>query len=171
MTRQWEFRIRYPSPERMEGWKNRASAKADFEQRLPARRDDVHVVNDVHTWVGQKVIIYLKSRDVNHAFFVPVLRVKQDSMPGRTIPLWFQATESNTARRGDEWVDGKGQNDRNFVWDLVCTHYCGTRHSLMRGKLYVHPTKDDFLAWLKQEQKNTLRTEPEKAPEKVAAGN
>jgi len=170
-TRQWEYRLRYPSPDRLEGWKDKAKAKADFEQRLPPQRDDVYTVNDVHTWKDQKVIVYLKTRDVNHAFFVPVLRVKQDSLPGRTIPLWFQATESNVKRSGDQWVDGNGTGDPEFVWDLVCTHYCGSRHSLMRGKLYVHPTKEDFVAWLKNEQKNSLRTEPEKAAEKVAAVN
>lgn len=161
-TRQWEYRVRYPSPDRLESWKDKAKAKADFEQRLPAQRDDVYLVNDIHTWKGQKVIVYLKTRDVMHAFFVPVLRVKQDSMPGRTIPLWFEATESNVKRVGDQWLDGNGTNDANFVWDLVCTHYCGSRHSLMRGKLYVHPTKDDFMAWLRQAQKDSLRTEPEK---------
>lgn len=162
MTRQWEFRMRYPSPERLEGWKDKAKAKADFVERLPAQRDDVYLVNDIHTWKGQKTIVYLKTRDVMHAFFVPVLRVKQDSMPGRTIPLWFEATDSNVKRVGDQWLDGNGTHDPNFVWDLVCTHYCGSRHSLMRGKLYVHPTKDDFLAWLRQAQKDSLRTEPEK---------
>jgi cytochrome c oxidase subunit 2 len=170
-TRQWEFRMRYPSPDRLEGWKDKAKAKADFEQRLPPQRDDVYTVNDVHTWKNQKVIVYLKTRDVNHAFFVPVLRVKQDALPGRTIPLWFEAMESNVKRSSDQWVDGNGTGDPEFVWDLVCTHYCGSRHSLMRGKLYVHPTKEDFVAWLKNEQKNSLRTEPEKAAEKVAAVN
>lgn len=160
-TCQWEFRVRYPSPERFEGWADKAKAKADFEQRLPAQRDDVYCVNEIHTWKDQKVIVYLKTKDVNHAFFVPVLRVKQDSLPGRTIPLWFEAMDSNTKRVGDQWHDGNGTNDPEFVWDLVCTHYCGSRHSLMRGKVYVHPTKDDFLDWLKHEQKNSLRTEPE----------
>lgn len=162
-TRQWEYRVRYPSPERFEGWADKGKAKADFEQRLPAQRDDVYGVNEIHTWKGQKVIVYLKTKDVNHAFFVPVLRVKQDSLPGRTIPLWFEAMESNTKRVGDQWHDGNGTNDPEFVWDLVCTHYCGSRHSLMRGKVYVHPTKEDFLDWLKHEQKNSLRTEPEQA--------
>src|SRR5438552_1852391 len=171
-TRQWEFRVRYPSPERLAGWSDKAAAKEDFEKRLPPRRDDVHTVNDVHTWKNQKVIVYLRTKDVNHAFFVPVLRVKQDSLPGRTIPLWFEATESNVKRQGDQWLDGfrsDGSADPDSVWDIVCTHYCGSRHSLMRGRLYVHPTKDDFVAWLKEEQKNSLRTEPGKAPEKVAA--
>jgi cytochrome c oxidase subunit 2 len=178
VTRQWEYRVRYPSPERLESWKDKSLAKADFENRLPPRLDDVHVVNDVHTWKGQKVIVYLKTRDVNHAFFVPALRVKQDATSGRTIPLWFEATESNVRHdpQTNTWQlgwkrDGSGQyvQDREYDWDLVCTHYCGSRHSLMRGKLYVHPTKEDFLAWLKNEQKNNQRTQPQKADDKVAA--
>jgi cytochrome c oxidase subunit 2 len=165
VTRQWEFRIRYPSPERLEGWKDKAKAKEDFEKRLPPQRDDVYVVNDIHAWKGQKVIAYLKTRDVNHAVFVPVLRLKQDATPGRTIPIWFEATESNTKRQGDQWVGGfkpDGTADKEYDWDLVCTHYCGTRHSLMRGKFFVHPDKADFMAWLKNEQANVLRTQPEK---------
>lgn len=178
VTRQWEFRMRYPSPERLEGWKDKAKAKFDFENRLPAHRDDVHVVNDVHTWKGQKVIVYLKTRDVNHAFFIPALRVKQDATSGRVIPLWFEATESNVMYdpRTNVWhggwrMDGPGKwtQDKEYDWDLVCTHYCGSRHSLMRGKFYVHPTKEDFVHWLRHAQKDSLRTEPEKVDNKVAA--
>jgi len=170
-TRQWEYRIRYASPNRMAAWADRARAKDDFEKRLPPRHDDVFVVNDMHTWKGHKTLVYLRTRDVGHSFFVPAMRVKQDALPGRTIPLWFEPTEANTARVGDAWEDGHrdgGEKDDRYVWDLVCTQYCGTRHSLMRGKLYVHPTKDDFLAWLKAAQADSGRTQPEKAAEKVA---
>jgi cytochrome c oxidase subunit 2 len=159
-TRQWEFRIRYASPDRMAGWTDKAKAMEDYDHRLPERRDDIYDVNDIHTWKGQKVLIYLKTRDVNHAIFIPAIRVKQDSMTGRTIPLWFEATESNTKRDGTTWKDGfrpDGTEDKSYIWDMVCTHYCGTRHSLMRGKLYVHPTKDDFMAWLKTAQEESHR--------------
>lgn len=168
-TRQWEYRMRYASPDRMASWADKAKAKHDFEQRLPPQRDDVFVVNDVHTWKGQKTICYLRTRDVGHSFFVPAMRVKQDALPGRTIPLWFEPTESNTRRSGDAWLDGyreDGVEDKRFVWDLVCTQYCGTRHSLMRGKLYVHPTKEDYLAWLNTARADGNRTAP---PEKPAA--
>jgi cytochrome c oxidase subunit 2 len=168
-ARQWEFRVRYPSPERIESWNDKEAAERDYKYRLPERFDDVHLVNDVHAWKNQKVLIYLRTRDVGHAFFVPALRVKQDALPGRTIPLWFQATESNTKRDGDQWLDGyreDGTPDTGHVWDLVCTQYCGSRHSLMRGKLFVHPTKEDFLAWLKQQQKEY---QPPKGEPKAAA--
>jgi heme/copper-type cytochrome/quinol oxidase subunit 2 len=35
------------------------------------------------------------------------------------------------------------------MWELACAEFCGARHSLMRGKLYVHKDKTDFLDWLK----------------------
>jgi heme/copper-type cytochrome/quinol oxidase subunit 2 len=37
-----------------------------------------------------------------------------------------------------------------MIWELACAEFCGARHSLMRGKLYVHETKQDYLDWLKQ---------------------
>jgi cytochrome c oxidase subunit 2 len=152
-TRQWEFRIRYPSPERIETWKNKDTAVKEYQARLPERRDDVFDVNNVHTWKGQKTVVFLRTRDVGHSFFVPVFRVKQDSMPGRTIPLWFEATESNTKKVGDTWEDG-GTADPDKVWDLVCTQYCGSRHSMMRGKVFVHPTREDFFDWLRVQQRH-----------------
>jgi cytochrome c oxidase subunit 2 len=177
-TRQWEFRVRYPSPERIDSWKDRATAKKDYLSRLPERIDDIHLVNDVHTWKGQKTICYLRTRDVGHSFFVPAMRVKQDALPGRTIPLWFEPTEANTRRAGDAWQDGVREespgrwvDDGRYVWDLVCTQYCGSRHSLMRGKLYVHATREDYLAWLKKAQEETGRTQPEKPADKVARGD
>src|SRR3954464_8980474 len=131
-TRQWEYRVRYPSPDHLASWDNKDTATKEYQARLPERRDDVFDVNSVHTWKGQKTVVFLRTRDVGHAFFVPVLRVKQDSMPGRTIPLWFEAKESNTQKVGTEWRDGNGANDLAYVWDLVCTQYCGSRHSMMR---------------------------------------
>jgi cytochrome c oxidase subunit 2 len=154
-TRQWEYRVRYPSPEHLDDWgkkENKEAIVKEYQARLPDRRDDVFDVNNIHTWKGQKTVIFLRTRDVGHAFFVPALRVKQDSMPGRTIPLWFEATDSNTTKVGNEWHDG-GPADPSKVWDLICTQYCGSRHSMMRGKVYVHATRDDFMDWLRAQQR------------------
>jgi hypothetical protein len=72
--------------------------------------------------------------------------------------MWFEATESNTEkfRDKDEWRSKSGpdgQEDPKYVWDLVCTQYCGSRHSMMRGHVYIHPDKADFVAWLRAQQK------------------
>jgi cytochrome c oxidase subunit II len=156
-ARQWEFRFRYPSPSHMEEWKtNPTSAKDDFAKRMPERIDDVHVGNDVHVWKGQKVLLHFKTRDVGHSLFFPQLRLKQDALPGKTIPVWFEATMANTKKVGDAWkigmAEGSDKYDIDYDFDLVCTQYCGTRHSLMRGKLYVHANEADFRDWLKRAQ-------------------
>lgn len=154
-ARQWEFRFRYASPEHMDQWKVQpASAKEDFARRMPERFDDIHVGNDVHVWKGQKVLLHLRTRDVGHSVFFPQLRLKQDALPGRTIPVWFEATVANTKKVGDQWkigiAEGSDQYDIDYDFDLVCTQYCGSRHSLMRGKLYVHANEADFRDWLQQ---------------------
>ena len=78
----------------MAAWRDKAKAKHDFEQRLPPQRGDVFVVNDVHTWKGQKTLCYLRTRDVGHSFFVPAMRVKQDAVPGMRGRLYLTATKS-----------------------------------------------------------------------------
>ena len=51
--------------------------------------NDVHFVNEIHVVQGEKALVWLKTRDVIHSFFLPNVRVKQDVLPGKTIPLWF----------------------------------------------------------------------------------
>jgi hypothetical protein len=70
--------------------------------------------------------------------------------------VWFEALESNCVLEGDEWKDGmrydEGRKnwvkDDAYIWELACAEYCGARHSLMRGKLFVHETQEDFNRWL-----------------------
>jgi cytochrome c oxidase subunit 2 len=170
VARQWEWRLRYPSEKRMEDWEKDPKLAEDFA-RFP-HQDDVHVVNEIHVWKGGKdpnqqhrVLVHLKTRDVLHSFFLPNLRLKQDALPGKTIPVWFAVTEHNTKPIEDSkshekrWVEigydpatGKTK-DPDMIWELACAEFCGTRHSLMRGKLYVHENKADFLDWLRQAEK------------------
>lgn len=63
------------------------------------------------------VKLLITSRDVIHSFFVPAFRLKMDAVPGRYNALGV------TAKRG--------------VHDLYCAEYCGSSHSLMRGKVVV----------------------------------
>jgi cytochrome c oxidase subunit II len=168
-ARQFEWRVRYPSPERMRGWEANPAQAADFGQA--PHEDDIYVVNEVHTWKGQKVLVHLKTRDVIHSFYLPNLRLKQDALPGKTIPVWFEAVESNTRPEAPgRWVDGDGVDpdtgrarDPAKVWELACAELCGWGHYKMIGRLYVHEDKADFLAWLAQAQKNQNLTQPPEA--------
>ena len=146
-ARQWEWHLRYPSPEQVEAWGNGQGNPQLFGTAPDV--DDVHGVNRVHVYQKGKVLIHLRTRDVIHSFFLPTFRLKQDALPGKVIPVWFEATDYNTERNPETglWVSQKDK-----VWDVACAEFCGTRHSMMRGRLLVHKDKADFLAWLRQAQ-------------------
>jgi cytochrome c oxidase subunit 2 len=89
--------------------------------------DDYQVDNDVHVPVNTVVRVILKSKDVIHSFFVPQLRLKQDSVPGHTITAWFEATQPGN-------------------YEIPCAELCGFGHSGMLGHLYVD-TPEQYEAW------------------------
>jgi cytochrome c oxidase subunit 2 len=179
VARQWEWRVRYPDPGRMESWRERPERALDFSQN--PHIDDVHLANEIHVWQGAKVLVHLKTQDVIHSFFLPNLRLKQDALPGKTIPVWFAVTESNTEitqdpqTREKRWIQkgydfAKGTTtEPELAWELACAEFCGTRHSFMRGKLYVHPDRADFLAWLAQAEAEQNRLKPSAATPALAA--
>lgn len=90
--------------------------------------DDFTQENDFHVPVNKVVRMILKSEDVIHSFFVPVLRLKQDLLPGREITAWFEATET-----------GK--------YEIGCAELCGYGHYTMRGLLYVH-SDEEYAEWV-----------------------
>jgi len=92
-----------------------------------ATSDDVHMDNDFHVPVNKVVRSALKSKYVIHSFFVPNFRLKQDAVPGRSIPVWFKATKA-----------GK--------YEVPCAELCGFGHSGMKGWVYVD-TPEDYAAW------------------------
>lgn len=110
-ARQFQWVIRYPGA----------------DGRLNTR-DDLIAVSDLHFVKNKQTLIYLKSSDVLHSFYVPHLRIKQDAVPGLAIPVWF---DSDTA--GD--------------FELVCAELCGWGHYKMRGKVTIHETDADFQKW------------------------
>jgi len=94
----------------------------------PAAHDDIVTVNQLHFPVGRKVMVYLSSKDVIHSFFIPVLRVKQDAVPGVVTPVWFEATRTG-----------------NF--EIACAQLCGVGHTLMRGFVTID-TPETFQEWI-----------------------
>jgi cytochrome c oxidase subunit 2 len=166
IARQWEWRVRYPSLARMDSWKQHPDYAQDFGEKR--QLDDVVIPNEIHVWKGGKerdkqhrVLVHLKTHDIIHSFFLPNLRLKQDALPGKTIPVWFAVTEHNVKPIEDPKTHEKHwfeigydpatgtATDSNMIWELACAEFCGARHSLMRGKLYVHENEADFRDWLK----------------------
>ena len=112
-AKQFNWEILYPGPD----------AKFDTA-------DDLMIENELHVPVNAKVQLGLRSKDVIHSFFVPVLRLKQDAMPGREIMAWFEATKAGR-------------------WEIPCAELCGFGHSGMKGWVNVlEPAEYD--SWLKE---------------------
>src|SRR3990172_5222639 len=57
-------------------------------------KDDIVTINQLNLPVGKPVIIQLSSKDVIHSLGIPLLRVKQDAIPGQMIPVWFKPVET-----------------------------------------------------------------------------
>lgn len=81
------------------------------------------------------VQLIMSSKDVIHSFYVPQLRLRQDAVPGREIPVWFQATKP-----------GK--------YEIGCSQLCGISHFAMKGILHVL-SPDDFDKWLSDHRQKT----------------
>ncbi len=90
--------------------------------------DDITTTNDLHVPINKNVIFYLQAKEVIHGFSIPVLRLKQDALPGRTWQGWFNATKAGS-------------------YEIMCTEICGAGHTVMRATLIVH-TQEDFDKWV-----------------------
>jgi cytochrome c oxidase subunit 2 len=95
--------------------------------RVLGNDDDFTVRNRFEFPVNEPVIVRLQSEDVIHSFFIPELRVKQDAVPGMTIPIWFEAT-------------GTGE------FQIACAELCGLGHYRMRARVIIHES-DSFDQW------------------------
>jgi cytochrome c oxidase subunit 2 len=92
--------------------------------------DDLTLENELHVPVDKIVRVTLRAEDVIHSFFLPNLRLKQDAVPGREIPAWFEATKTGR-------------------YEIPCAELCGFGHSGMLGYLTVHSV-DDYQKWAKE---------------------
>lgn len=87
--------------------------------------------NELHIPVDEPTTLTMTSSDVLHSCFIPAFRTKMDVVPGRFTKKWFTPTKT-------------GQ------YLMFCTEYCGTQHSDMLAKVFVH-TREDFEKWLEEE--------------------
>lgn len=99
---------------------------------------------DIYVPARTKVVFRLRSRDVLHSFFVPEFRLKQDAVPGMSIPVWFEAEEA-----GD--------------YELICAELCGWGHYKMAGKIHaLEPA--EFDRWLAAQREALYSNGSEERP-------
>jgi cytochrome c oxidase subunit II len=110
----------------------------------PAAKDDVTTLNQLYLPANKPIIVKLRSKDVIHSFNVPEFRVKQDAIPGLTIPVWFIPDVTTAEMRTRT---GKPE----FQYEIACAQLCGLGHYRMRGFVTVLST-DEFQKWMDDEQ-------------------
>lgn len=114
-----------------------------LDRNDPAAADDITTVNQLYLPVDKPAIIHVSSKDVIHSFNLPHMRIKQDMVPGVSIPLWFTPTVTTAEMR-----ERTGKDD--FQYEIACAQLCGLGHYRMRGFLTVQ-TQEEYDAWLAEE--------------------
>jgi cytochrome c oxidase subunit 2 len=118
-----------------------------LDREDPAAKDDVTTVNQLYLPVNKPVVVRLRSKDVIHSFGVPEFRVKQDAIPGLTIPIWFVPNVTTAEMRAKK-------NNPEFQYEIACAQLCGLGHARMRGFVTVQ-TADEFQKWLDDQIKQS----------------
>ncbi len=109
----------------------------------PAAADDITTINQLHIPVDRPVVVWLSSKDVIHSFGIPHMRVKQDTIPGFSTPVWWVPTKTSA-----EMAEIEGNPD--FTYEIACAQLCGLGHYRMRGFVTVH-TQEEYDAWLAEQ--------------------
>jgi len=95
--------------------------------------DGRKTLSEVRVPVGKPVKFLMKSSDVIHGFYLPQFRVKQDVLPGSYTYLWVLP-------------------EKEGRFDIFCTQYCGTGHSVMRAVMIVM-NREKYEQWAKLEER------------------
>ncbi len=93
-----------------------------------AAADDWVLTNQLVLPVDRPARILLRSKDVQHAFFLPNFRVKQDLLPGMNTEVWFTPIKAGS-------------------YEVACAELCGLGHYRMRAFLEVME-EPDYQRWL-----------------------
>jgi cytochrome c oxidase subunit II len=130
---QWDFR--YPGPDGKFGAFRPELYSLENPLGLdpadPASADDFERTNQLVIPVNRVIYIRLRSKDVQHAFFLPNFRVKQDLVPGMQTGATFTPTKIGE-------------------YEIACAELCGLGHYRMRAFLSVK-SQADYDAWLREQ--------------------
>lgn len=102
-----------------------------FSFRYPQINGEV--TDEMHLPLNVPVTLNLTSADVIHGFWVPAMRLKNDTVPGLVTTIKF------TPRLAGRYP-------------IICTQFCGVLHSEMDKQVLVIEPKPAFDKWFKAEQ-------------------
>ncbi len=146
---QFAWNVRYAGPDRVFGRTDiklidLQSNPLGLDRSDPAAKDDITTLNQLYLPVNRPIIVRLRSKDVIHSFGVPEFRVKQDAIPGLTIPVWFIPNVTTAEMR-------TRTGNAEFQYEIACAQLCGLGHAHMRGFVTVLAA-EEFQKWMDSEQ-------------------
>jgi cytochrome c oxidase subunit 2 len=134
---QFAWNVHYPGPDGTFGRTDVTLVSADnplgLDRSDPAAKDDVTTINQLNLPVDRPVLVHLSSKDVIHSFGLSEMRVKQDAIPGMSIPVWFIP-------------------NRVGEYEIACSQLCGLGHFRMRGFVTIQ-TASDYENWMADQEK------------------
>jgi cytochrome c oxidase subunit 2 len=145
--------VQYPGPDGKFGRTDPKLVSSDnligIDRSDPDAKDDIVTSNQLNLPVNKPVLVHLSSQDVIHSFGLYEMRVKQDAIPGLSIPVWFIPNVTTAEMRTK-----LGKPD--FDYEIACSQLCGLGHFRMRGFITIQ-TDADFKKWF-DEQEAALKT-------------
>lgn len=81
--------------------------------------------------IDKPIKLLMVSQDVNHSFYIPAFRIKEDVIAGRTNYLSFTA-------------ESEGR------YDIACAEYCGLKHSMMYSAV-IAMSEQEFNTWYEKD--------------------
>jgi cytochrome c oxidase subunit 2 len=147
VAEQFAWNIHYPGPDGKFGRTDIALVSADnpigLDRRDPNAKDDITTINQLNLPIDRPVLVHLTSKDVIHSFGLYEMRVKQDAIPGMTIPVWFIP-------------------NRVGEYEIACSQLCGLGHFRMRGFITIQ-SQADYQKWYDAQEKE-LQPAPTATP-------
>lgn len=152
VAEQFAWNVHYPGPDGEFGKGDinliSSSNPLGLDPEDPVGKDDVTATNQLRLPVDKPVKVLLSSKDVIHSFGLPVMRVKQDAIPGMEVPVYFTPVKTNSGE----------------AWEIACAQLCGLGHYRMRGFLTILP-QGEYDEWMATEVAKRM---PAPAPEAEA---
>jgi cytochrome c oxidase subunit 2 len=142
VAEQFAWNVHYHGPDGKFGRTRPELVSADnpigLDRTDPDAKDDVTTINQLNLPVDRPILVHLFSKDVIHSFGLYEMRVKQDAIPGMSIPVWFIPN-----RIGD--------------YEIACSQLCGLGHFRMRGFVTIQ-SQADFTKWFDEQEKQLTTT-------------
>jgi cytochrome c oxidase subunit 2 len=137
VAHQFAWEIQYPGPDGKFGRTDPKLVTADnnlgIDRTDPNAKDDIITTNQLMLPVDRPVLVHLSSQDVIHSFGLYEMRVKQDAIPGMSIPVWFIP-------------------NRIGEYEIACSQLCGLGHFRMRGFITIQSAAD-YKKWYDDQEK------------------